>query len=42
MEVLIANLLVLAVNMGVLALTMKLHTEYTKDRAQDRRAGSVK
>lgn len=41
MEITIINMLILGANLGVLALTVKLHTEYTKDRAQDRRAGRV-
>lgn len=38
MTVLIANVGILIANLGVLGLTLKLFTEYTKDRAQDRRA----
>ena len=32
------SVIVLALNLLVLGLVMKLYTEYTKDRAQDRRA----
>lgn len=38
MDYLIANLLVLAVNLGVLALSIKLYTEVLKDQSQNRRA----
>lgn len=36
--VLLACLLVLLANLGVLGLTLKLYTEYFKDRAISRRA----
>lgn len=34
----IANLMVLALNFAVLALSIKLYTEILKDQSQDRRA----
>lgn len=37
MNTLIANLIILAVNLGVLALTIKLYTEILKDASQNRR-----
>lgn len=37
---LIANVLVLLANMAVLALTLKLYTEYFKDRSASRRGQS--
>ena len=37
MELLYANLAVLAINLGVLALTLKLYTEILKDASQNRR-----
>jgi hypothetical protein len=33
-----ANLAILAINLGVLALTIKLYTEILKDASQNRRA----
>lgn len=36
---LVAELMVLLANLGVLALTLKLYTEYFKDKSQDRRKG---
>lgn len=33
------NSLLLLANIGVLGLSLKLYTEFVKDRAQDRRAG---
>ena len=33
------GLLILLANIGVFGLTLKLYTEYFKDRAQDRRYG---
>lgn len=36
----VANLLILAVNLGVLALTIKLYTEILKDASQNRRAAA--
>jgi hypothetical protein len=33
------NLLVLLANLAVLGFTLKLYTEYFKDRKQDRRVG---
>ena len=38
METLYANLVILAINVGVLALTIKLYTEILKDASQNRRA----
>ena len=38
MEMLYANLAVLAINIGVLAMTLKLYTEILKDASQNRRA----
>lgn len=35
---LVMNLLVLAINIGVLALSLKLYTEVLKDSAMNRRA----
>jgi hypothetical protein len=32
-----AQILILLTNVGILGLTMKLYTEYYKDKAQDRR-----
>lgn len=32
-----ANALILLANLGVLGLTLKLYTEYFKDKSQDRR-----
>lgn len=37
----IANALILLANLGVLGLTLKLYTEYFKDKAQDRRKGGL-
>ena len=37
MEFFIGNCLILLVNLGVLGLTLKLYTEYFKDKAQDSR-----
>jgi hypothetical protein len=39
METLYANLVILAINVGILALTIKLYTEILKDASQNRRAG---
>lgn len=38
MEFLIANLLVLLMNLGMLGLVIKLYTEILKDKSQDRRS----
>lgn len=38
MSTLYANLLVLAINLGVLGLVLKLYTEILKDASQNRRA----
>jgi hypothetical protein len=35
------NVLILIANLGVLGLTLKLYTEYFKDKAQDRRKGGA-
>lgn len=40
MYFLYANLGVLLINVGVLALTLKLYTEILKDSAMNRRSGS--
>lgn len=37
MEWTIVNLLILIANFGVLAMTVKLYTEYFKDKSQDKR-----
>ena len=34
----ITNLLILLINLGVLALTVKLYTEILKDKSQDQRS----
>jgi hypothetical protein len=41
METLYANLAILAINLGILALTLKLYTEILKDASQKRRASTV-
>lgn len=37
----VASLLILVANLAVLGLTLKLYTEYFKDKAQDRRKGGA-
>jgi hypothetical protein len=37
----IAGALILLANLAVFGLSLKLYTEYVKDRAQDRRAAST-
>jgi hypothetical protein len=37
MNTIAVNLLILLANLAVLGLTLKLYTEYFKDKAQDRR-----
>lgn len=42
MNTIIANCLIVVINLGIFGLNLKLYTEILKDKSQDRRQGKSK